>query len=502
MSVLEDFSNLDAKLYVDGALRASKASDGFDAIDPATESKLAHVADATDAEIDEAVAAANLAQKAWNARNALTRAEALHEVARKLRTLAPRLAEAMTREMGKPYKESADEVEWSATAYDYYAEAARHDAGRVIGPVVDGQFHFTVKEPLGTVVIILPFNFPYVLFAWESSAALATGNAVILKPSECTSLCSLLLMEAFSHLPDGLVQVVTGGGRVGARLVGHNDTHGVAFTGGVPTGQEIARVCAESFKRALIETSGNDPFIVMPSAPLDISARAAAFAAYLNCGQVCTAAERIFVHEAVHDEFVERVVGLSRGLRIGNGLDKVDMGPMVSSRERDRYEGVLWRAVEQGAKVVSGGGRPPGFNAGWFVEATVLTDCTPDMDIMNNESFGPAAPICRVKSFDEAIELANRSRYGLGANIYTTDLEESMRAVNELEAGMVWVNAPLLDNDAGPFGGRKMSGMGRQLGVEGLDQFRHTKLAMIDPHCTAQDFWWFPYADEEAYPGS
>ena len=501
MSVLEDFSDLNAKLFVDGALRASEASDGFDVVDPATEATLSHVAHATDAESDEAVAAANSAQKTWNAQNALTRAAALHEVARQLRKLAPRLAEAATREMGKPYKETADEVEWSATAFDYYAEAARHEAGRVVGPVTDGQFHFTVKEPLGTVVVILPFNFPYVLYAWEAAAALATGNAVILKPSENTSLCSLM-MEALSHLPAGLAQCVTGGGRVGARLVEHQDTHGVAFTGSVPTGRAVARACAETFKRALIEASGNDPFLVMPSAPMDVAARGAAFAAYLNCGQVCTAAERIYVHESIHDEFVERIVGLADGLRIGNGLEKVDMGPMVSSRERDRYEGVLRRAIEQGAKVVTGGGRPAGSNVGWFVEATVLTECTPEMDILNNESFGPVAPICRVRDLDEAIELANRSRFGLGATIYTADLKESMRAVNELEAGMVWVNAPLLDNDAGPFGGRKMSGTGRQLGAEGLDQFRHTKLVMIDPNCNPQDFWWFPYADEEAFPGT
>jgi len=502
MSVLEDFSDLNAKLFVDGALRASEASDGFDVVDPATEATLSHVAHATDAEIDEAVAAANSAQKPWNARNALSRAAALHEVARQLRKLAPRLAEAATREMGKPYKETADEVEWSATAFDYYAEAARHEAGRVVGPVTDGQFHFTVKEPLGTVVVILPFNFPYVLYAWEAAAALATGNAVILKPSENTSLCSLMMMEALSHLPAGLAQCVTGGGRVGARLVEHQDTHGVAFTGSVPTGQAVARACAETFKRALIEASGNDPFLVMPSAPMAVAARGAAFAAYLNCGQVCTAAERIYVHESIHDEFVESIVGLADGLRIGNGLEKVDMGPMVSSRERDRYEGVLRRAIEQGARVVTGGGRPAGSNVGWFVEATVLTECTPDMDILNNESFGPVAQICRVRGLDGAIELANRSRFGLGATIYTADLKESMRAVNELEAGMVWVNAPLLDNDAGPFGGRKMSGTGRQLGAEGLDQFRHTKLVMIDPNCNPQDFWWFPYADEEAFPGT
>jgi len=150
---------------------------------------------------------------------------------------------------------------------------------------------------------------------------------------------------------------------------------------------------------------------------------------------------------------------------------------------------------------VTGGGRPAGLNRGFFAECTVMTDVTPEMEIMNRESFGPVLPVCKVKSFDEAITLANRSRYGLGATIYTKDLEESMRAVNELEAGMVWVNAPLLDNDAGPFGGRKMSGMGRQLGAEGLDTFRHTKLAMIDPAASAHDFWWFPYKDSEMYQG-
>jgi len=240
----------------------------------------------------------------------------------------------------------------------------------------------------------------------------------------------------------------------------------------------------------------------MPSAPLDVAVRGAVFAAYLNCGQVCTSAERFYVHESVHDRFVDKLVTEAQNLRIGNGLGKVDIGPMVSRKERERFEGVIARAVQQGAKIACGGKRPAGFNKGWFYEPTVLTGVTPDMDIMNAESFGPVAPICRVETFDEAIELANRSRFGLGATMYTTDLNETARAVREIVAGMVWVNAPLLDNDAGPFGGRKMSGIGRQLGAEGLDTFRHTKLAMIDPAANPQDFWWFPYADREAYPGT
>jgi betaine-aldehyde dehydrogenase len=415
--------------------------------------------------------------------------------------MRPLVAEMLTREMGKPYKESADEVVWSATATDYYAEVSRHEAGRVLGPVVDGQFNFTTKDPLGVVVVILPFNYPLCLLCWQVAAAVASGNAVIIKPSELTTLTTLKFIEAFGGLPAGVVQVLAGGGRVGEQLTTHADTHMVAFTGGIETGRVVAKTCAGLYKRSLIETSGNDPFIVMPSAPIDVAARGAAFGAYLNCGQVCAASERFYVHERVYDEFLDRLVHYTRQVRIGNGLDKVDMGPLSSEREMNRYLGRLALAREQGVKTAVGGGRPAGVGKGWFVDATVLRDVPPDADILNDETFGPVAPVCRVASLDEAIALANRSRYALGSTIYTLDLSEAFRAVEEIEAGMVWVNAPLLDNDAGPFGGRKQSGMGRQLGAEGLDTFRHTKFTMIDPAARPHDFWWFPYGDAESFPG-
>ncbi len=501
MTVLKELTQLSRTYFIEGQHRESTSQEILPAIDPATGEQIGEVADCTEAEVEAVIAAANRAQPAWWALSALDRAERLHEVAAAMRRLQPELAEMLTREMGKPYKETADEVAWSVTATDYYAEIGRHDVGHMVGPATAGQTHFTVKEPMGVVVIVLPFNYPYVLLCWEAAAALAAGNAVIVKPSENTSLSTLKFMEAFDALPPGLVQCVTGGGRVGQQLVGSPDTHMVAFTGSVPTGRAIARTCAETFKPHLIEASGNDPFIVMPSAPMDIAVRGTAFAAFLNCGQVCTSAERIYVHNDIYDEFATRLVAEVSRLRVGNGLDRVDVGPMVSERERNRYEALLARAVEQGAVVSHGGGRPEGQSAGWFVEPTVLTEVTPDMEILNEESFGPVAPLCRVGSFDEALALANDSRFGLGSNIYTSDLEEAMRATHELEAGMVWVNAPLLDNDAGPFGGRKMSGTGRQLGAEGLDTFRHTKFVMIDPAAAPQDFWWFPYADDEAYPG-
>ncbi|MEM9163653.1 MAG: aldehyde dehydrogenase family protein [Cyanobacteria bacterium P01_F01_bin.4] len=195
-----------------------------------------------------------------------------------------------------------------------------------------------------------------------------------------------------------------------------------------------------------------------------------------------------------------KLVQHTRALRVGNGLEKVDIGPMASKAVRERFEIILKRAIAQGAKVACGGKRPDQLPTGYFFEPTVLVNVSPDMDIVNDESFGPVAPVVKVDSLDEAIVLANRSRFGLGATIYTQDLNEAMRATHELQTGMVWVNAPLLDNDAGPFGGRKMSGLGRELGAEELDAFRHTKLVMIDPAANPQDFWWFPYADNESYP--
>ncbi len=502
MSVMQEIKKLSGKILVDGNFINSSSTAALPVINPATEDVIGEIPETTKDEIDAAVARAHQAQKTWWKKSALERAETMHDIANELHTMKSRLAETLTREMGKPYKESADEVEWSISAIRYYAEIGRSDVGRVMGNAVEGHFNYTLKLPLGVVVSIQPFNYPMTLLAWEGAAALVCGNAVIAKPSEYTTFTTLIFAEAFNKfLPEGLFQVVTGAGDAGRHLVEHADTNMVAFTGSVPTGRAIASTCGGMMKPTLIETSGNDPFLVMPSAPLDVAARAAAFSAYMNCGQICVSAERFFVHEAIHDEFVKKLEQHARAIRIGNGLDKVEMGPMVAEKERDRYESVLQNAIDQGATATLGGGRPKDLSKGWFVEPTILSNCTTDMDILNNESFGPVAPICKVSSFEEAMSHANNSKYGLGACLYTEDMRETMTAANELDGGMVWVNAPLLDNDAGPFGGTKMSGMGRQLGTEGLETFRKTKFVWIDPYSGTQDFWWFPYDDKESYQG-
>lgn len=468
-------------------------------VNPATEVEIGAYAEASEAEMQHAIRAATGAQKVWWALSSVERAEALHRVADLLLEQSAIVGECLTREMGKPYREAEWEAGASASAFRYYAELARQEQGRVAGPAVPGQLHMTLKEPLGNVVSIVPYNFPVLLFGWQAAAALAGGNSIMVKPSELTSLTLLLLMPAFAHLPAGLVQVLTGGAEVGRYLVAHKDTHAVAFTGSVGAGQSVAQSAALRFKPALIEASGNDPFIVMPSAPEEIVARGAAYAAFLNCGQVCTSAERFYVHEDIYDSFVCALAKEARALRIGDGLGCVDIGPLASQRDRARIEAIVARAVEQGARVVCGGERPADLAKGWYYQPTVL-EVTHSMDIMHGESFGPLAPVCKVRDLDEAIALANDSEFGLGANIYTENLAEAMRAINEIESGIVWVNTPLNDNDCVPFGGRKMTGTGRELGAEGLEQFRRAKMVMIAPQAL-DDAEWFPYPDAESFGG-
>src|ERR1700692_895874 len=384
MGAKQAFTSLSGQQRIGGGLVRSSGT-AIEVSDPATELCIGEIADASPAEIDQAVAAANAAQRVWRHVDHHRRAELLHAVARRVMADRPLVAEMLTREMGKPYKESFDEVAWSASAIDYYAEIARHDNGKVLGSAVDGQFHFTTKDPLGVVVIILPFNYPLCLLCWQAAAAIASGNAVIIKPSDLTSLTTLQFAAAFDGLPAGIVQVVTGVGGGGERLVEHSDTHMVAFTGGIETGRMVAETCGRLYKRTLIETSGNDPFIVMPSAPVDIAARGAAFGAFLNCGQVCAAAEGFYVHEQVYAAFIDRLRGYTSQIRVGNGLERVDMGPLASKRELTRYLRILDDATAQGAKVLAGGGRPAHLAKGWFVDPTVLGDVSPDAPIMNDE---------------------------------------------------------------------------------------------------------------------
>ena len=439
---------------------------------------------------------ANRAQRDWAALDAKTRATYLHAVAYSIDTTDPERASVLlTSEMGKPYPESVGEIANCGGVFRYYAEMARDDAGHVAGTTQAGSFQYAVHEPYGVSVHILPFNFPILLMCWTVAASLAAGNACIVKPAEATTLSTLEFMRHFDGLPPGLVCCLPGDADTARGLVDSPDTHAVAFTGSVAAGRAVAEACGRQLKPCLVEAGGSDPMIVTATAPLDIAAAGCVTAAFHLSGQICTSAERFFVVDALHDAFVERFVARTLALRVGDGMGRHEIGPLVSEAGRDKVAALVEEAVAAGARIACGGRIPEKAATGWYYEPTILVDVTPDMRIVRVECFGPVASVCRVADLDEAIALANDSAFGLGASIFTTDLEEAMRATRELAHGMVWVNNPLIDNDALPFGGWRRSGVGRELGRAGLDAFRQSRMVVVD-HVPRLHEWWYPYPDE------
>jgi len=463
---------------------------------PYTEETVSTVGLPNEEQVDAAIAAATEAKREWAATPAVERGEALHEVASRLRARSEGLAGAMTAEGGKPLVENVDEIGWTAAALDYYAEIGRDSAGRVIPSIESTQLSMVVKEPVGVFACIVPWNYPLLLLSWKIAPALATGNTIVCKPSELTPLSTLMLAECFDHLPGGAINLVAGAGDVGAAIVADERVDGVAFTGSVETGKRIAAVCAERIARVNLEMGGKDPFIVCSDVAerIDVAAKGGAWAAFLNAGQVCTSAERFYVMNDVYDDYLQAIVEYTGGLVIGDPTDsKTDIGPMVSALQREKVRDQVDAAVAAGAEVVVGADNG-GQERGHFFSPAVITGAPAETELLREETFGPVAPIVRVKGLDEAIELANSTRFGLGANIYTGDLKTMVRCMREIKAGTVWFNDPLTDNDAGPFGGFKQSGLGRELGQEGLEAFQETKHVHVETEIAPKE-WWYPYSE-------
>lgn len=468
-------------------------------VNPATEEVFAEVTSATRSQIDAGVASARTAFKSWKKMPAPERGELLHQLSAWIVDHTGELAETLTREGGKPLVENRDEMGWSASCFDYYAELGRSERGRVVPSGEEGQLNLVVKEPYGAVAAIVPWNYPILLLAWKLAPALAAGNTVVVKPSPYTPLSTLQLCRGFAEIfPPGVVNVLTGQGEVGAALVEHPDVSMVAFTGSVETGKSIARAAADQVKKVHLELGGKDAFIVCDDVDLEIAAKGAVWAAYLNTGQVCTSAERFFVLPQVFDDFVDAFVQETGKLVVGDPMnDETDIGPMVRDVQRQKVEDQVEAARRAGANVLAGGDRGS-FDRGYFYMPSVVVDVDESMDLFSKETFGPVAPIAKVDSLDEAIERTNASEYGLGANVYTRRLDYMLRAMEEIEAGTIWFNDPLTDNEAAPFGGMKSSGGARELGAEGLEEFRQAKHIHIDAKMDVKS-WWYPYKDYVAY---
>ncbi len=484
------------RIYIDGKWENGTSTAYVEILNPATEEVLDTVPAGTPADADKAVNAARIAYKNWRWIPGLERAELMHEAARKIRENYDEIARLMTLEEGKPLPENEEEVEWVIGTLDYYAEMARTYRGRLLAPAERSQFNFVVKEPIGPVACIVPFNYPLLLMIWKVAPALASGNTVIVKPAEQTPLTMLLLAEkVFSHFPPGVVNVITGGGLVGEALVKHPDVPVIAFTGSTAVGKRIARLAADQMKRMHLELGGKDAFVIAPDADIETAVEAVAYAALINAGQVCTSTERVYVPEAMLATFTEAMVAFVKELKIGPGIDpKTDLGPMADSLYRDKVERHVTDAVEKGGQIVSGGQRPKDFIRGFFYEPTILINVDHNMKCMREETFGPTIPLMGYRSFNEAIDLVNDSEYGLGACLRTNDARLAKRFFEEVRAGTIWINDPLTDNYGGPFGGMKMSGNARELGEEGLESFLETKHVHWDFDDRPKEFW-YPYGE-------
>ena len=468
---------------------------------PYTEETIATVGGASVEQTDAAISAAREAWRSWGTMPAGERCELLHEVARRLREQQDELAALMTAEVGKPLIENSDEIDWCAAAFDYYAEIGRDSAGRVIPPIESSQLALVVKDPLGVVGCIVPWNYPLLLLTWKVAPALAAGNTVVCKPSELTPLSTLALAPLFDHLPAGVVNLLAGAAETGAALTADERVDCIAFTGSVATGKRVAIACAERVARVNLEMGGKDPFIVCSDVAsaddLQIAARGGAWAAYLNAGQVCTSAERFYVMDDIYDDYVNAFVDHTRTLVLGDPTESgTDLGPMISAAQREKVVVQVEAAVAAGAELLVGGDNG-GQEQGHFYAPAVVTGAPAETALLREETFGPVAPIVPVKSLDQAIELANGTEFGLGANVYTRDLANAVKCMRELRAGTVWINDPLTDNDAGPFGGFKQSGLGRELGREGLEAFQETKHVHMETKIERKE-WWYPYSEYAA----
>jgi acyl-CoA reductase-like NAD-dependent aldehyde dehydrogenase len=464
-------------------------------VNPATEESIEEIVTTSREDLDRAAEKARRAFTEWRSFAGLDRAELFHELASKLRDHADELAEIMTREGGKPFIENHDEVTWTAACFDYYGEIARDNVGYLPAPIEPQQLALVIKEPVGTVACIVPWNYPLLLAAWKVAPALAAGNAVILKPSEETPLATRRMAELSEDLPEGLLQIVYGAGEVGEMLVRHPGVDMVAFTGSQETGRKVGVAAAERLIPANLEMGGKDPFIVCDDVDIEVAAQGAVWAACLNAGQVCTSSERFYVMKGIADDFVEASKSYVESLHIGDPMDeRTDIGPMINEKGRGKVERHVGEALQKGAKLVAGGERYG--ERGFFYKPTILTGVEPSMTVMRDETFGPVVPVVQVDTLDEAIEQANSVPYGLGANVYTQDFEKMLKCMREIPAGTVWINDPLTDNDAAPFGGQKGSGIGRELGREGLEAFQESKHVHIDPKAEKKE-WWYPYGPGE-----
>lgn len=469
--------------FIGGRWTPAVSGKTFETINPATEEVIAQVAEGDAADVDLAVKAARhaLEQGPWGRMDARDRGRLLYKLADLIEENAEELAALETLDNGKPIRDSRGaDLPLVIDCLRYYAGFADKIHGQTI-PIRGEYFTYTRREPVGVAGQIIPWNFPMLMAAWKWGPALAAGCTVVMKPAEQTPLTCLRMarLAQKAGFPDGVINVVPGyGPTAGAALVKHPNVDKIAFTGEYRTAQIIMQDAAPTLKRLTFELGGKSPNVVFADADLDAAAMGAHFGLYFNQGQCCCAGSRLFVEDKVHDKFVDKLVSMNRARKLGDPLDPAtEQGPQVDQAQFDKIMEYIDRGTKEGAKCLSGGKRYG--DRGYFIEPTLFGEVRDDMAIAKDEIFGPVLSVLRFKDIDEIVRRANNTTYGLAAAVWTRDIAKAHRLAAAIKAGTVWINCYDVFDAAAPFGGFKMSGMGRELGEKGLDAYTETKTVTV-----------------------
>ena len=476
------------KMYIDGDFVEAASGEWFDSFDPFTGKVWSQVAAGGPADVDRAVQAAHRAFTTgpWSELTASQRGMLVHKLGDLIARDAQILAEMEVQDNGKLIAEMLGQVNYVPQWYYYFGGLADKIEGSVIPLDKKGYFNFTRHEPLGVVAAITAWNSPLLLLAWKLAPALAAGCTLVIKPSEFTSASTLEFVKLIKEagFPDGVVNVVTGYGKdVGEPLTSHPLVRKIAFTGSDATGRAINQVAAKSFKRVTLELGGKSPNIVFDDANLEDAVNGAVSGIFAATGQTCIAGSRLLLQESIHDEFMEKLIALAKTARMGDPMSaETQVGPITTKPQYDKVLSYIDIAKNDGANLVLGG--TPATRAecgdGWFIEPTVFTGVTNDMRIAQEEVFGPVLSVIKFKDEEEAINIANDIRFGLGSGVWTSDIGRAIRMSEKIQAGTVWVNTYRAVSYMSPFGGYKDSGVGRESGIEAIYQYLQTKSVWIN----------------------
>jgi acyl-CoA reductase-like NAD-dependent aldehyde dehydrogenase len=474
------------KLFIGGKWIAPTSGKTFNTINPATEEVITQISIADEKDVDLAVQEARKAFDggAWSKLSATDRGKLLHKIGDAILAHVDEFAYLETIDIGKPISESRNiDVPFVAELFHYYAGWANKYHGETI-PVRGNFFNYTLREPLGVVGTITPWNFPLLLASWKIAPALAMGNVVVHKPSDQSPLTSLKLAEICQEigLPEGAFNVVTGSGRItGAAMLRHPGIDKIAFTGGTSTGIHVMQEAAKTLKKVTLELGGKSPNIVLEDADLDAAAKGALAGIFYNKGEVCAAGSRLLIQESAHDAFLEKVLERGKKLAVGDPLNpKTRFGPLCNADQFDKVLSYIRTGKEEGAKVVLGGERTDVNGKGYFVQPTIFDDVTNQMKIAREEIFGPVLSAIRFRDLDDLIAQANDTIYGLAAGVWTRDVKKAHYVAKHLKAGTVWINTYNMYDPASPFGGYKQSGFGRELGMHALESYTQVKSVWVD----------------------